>query len=213
TAGQNAIDAVGLRQASAIPDVIVDGLRIGTTYEQLVVLPLTLTSFKGSLIDNNVKLNWTSTNEVNVKDFTIERSVNGRTFSSIGVVNALNRNEASYSFSDKEIVEGVNYYRLKVTDKDGSFYRSKILSLNNAKGIKAEIFPNPAVDNITIKHSKATTSATIKIVNANGQTVKALTVPVGAVQTSIAVDKLVRGNYTVVYQNAEEQSAAKFLKQ
>jgi hypothetical protein len=71
---------------------------------------------------------WNTAREINVKDFTIERSNNATHFISIGQVAATNA--AGYSFADQNPLSGVSYYRLKIMDKDGSFKYSKIVTIN-----------------------------------------------------------------------------------
>ncbi len=177
------------------------------------IIPLKLTSFKATLTTEGASLNWTSSNEFNVKNFTIERSADGKIFASIGNITAQNKNEASYTFTDKSLFEGVNYYRLKMTDNNGSFTYSNIVSIINRRSVKTEVFPNPALNNITVTHIKALAGATIVITNVDGQQVKTLSVQSGAIQTNIAVDYLQRGHYIVVFNNNGEKTIARFMKQ
>lgn len=212
TIGFSTIDAVGIRQSAGIPDVILDGLRIATKYVDVVTLPLNLVSFKAFLSGDAVKLSWTSTSESNVKDYTVERSKDGRIYLPIGSVAALNRNEAVYSFSDAAPLADENYYRLKMTDKDGTFRYSKVAFINNRNGIKAQVFPNPVINSVTVAHTRATTGATLKIVSVQGQQLKLYLVEPGATQTSITVGELKNGTYMLIYQNGSERSVTRFVK-
>ncbi|MEO5582000.1 MAG: hypothetical protein ABIR66_04870, partial [Saprospiraceae bacterium] len=83
------------------PNADIDAIKVSTDYADATLvnpLPVTLTSFKGYLIDKNVQLNWTSENEQNVRSYTIERSTDGRNFTSINVVDAKNTAQANYIF-------------------------------------------------------------------------------------------------------------------
>ena len=211
-AGQDEIDAVGIRQASNLPDVIIDGIRISNNYQQ-ISLPLNLTSFKGSLLENSTRLVWSSSNEVNVKDFSIERSNDGRNFNSIGTVEAKNITNASYTFSDFSPSLGSNYYRLKMNDKDGLFKYSYVVVINNRKSQSLSLFPNPAVNDLNLNHPKAKPGAVAIIMTADGRQLKAIPIESGSLQTNISLLKINRGHYLLVFDNAGERSTIKFVKQ
>ena len=90
---------------------------------------------------------WTTANELNTKQFNIQRSVDGTTFATIGNIPAIASGANSYQFIDNTPSNGINYYRLQIIDKDGSTSFSKIISihlslLNNL----FSIYPNPAKD-------------------------------------------------------------------
>lgn len=177
------------------------------------VAPLKLVSFKAMLANDGANLNWTSANESNTKDFAIERSKDGKEYVAIGHVVAQNKNEAAYTFTDRVPFEGINYYRLKMNDVNDKFTYSPVVTVSNRRSVKTEVFPNPALNNVTVSHSKAGSGATIVITNVDGQQVKLINVQAGAVQTNIAVDKLVRGHYIVVFNNNGDKSIARFMKQ
>jgi hypothetical protein len=206
------IDAVALRQASGLPDVIVDGIRIANSYQQ-ISLPLNLTSFKAALTERSVNLNWTSANEQNVRNFSVERSSNGREFNAIGTVDAANRTVGTYSFSDNAPLAGVSYYRLKMIDKDGVFKYSTTIAINNRKTVSAEVFPNPAFNSLNVSHPKTGKSASVKIINTEGRVVKNYMLSNGGMQTNLSISELAKGNYTLVFENDGEKSSTHFIKQ
>lgn len=210
-AGQDIIDAIAIRQASNIPDYIIDGIRVGKTWNESV-LPVSLKSLSASLINNKVALNWNTTNEINVDGFSIEKSNDGRTFNNIGFVAAKNAASANYSFNDV-LAAGVNYYRLKITDKDGSFKYSSVVAVNAKQSIKLDIFPNPVVNTATLSHTKAGDNATVKLITIDGKTVLSQNIQAGATQSSIDVSKLIKGNYLVVFENEGNRTSLQFVKQ
>lgn len=211
-AGQDIIDAIAIRQASNIPDYIIDGIRVGKTWEESV-LPLSLKSFSASLVNQTASLTWNTSNENNVDGFSIEKSNDGRTFNSIGFLAAKNASSASYSFSDGN-VSGLTYYRLKIIDKDGKYSYSKTITVNTKKSsIKLDIFPNPVASNLTVSHEKATVNAAIKVVTVDGKVVLTRNLQAGATQSTIDVSKLIKGNYLVVFTNDDNTSSTQFVKQ
>ena len=98
-------------------------------------LPITLIDFTAR--ENNGKniLNWNTALESNSNYFSVERSTDGRTFNTIGRVNAagFSTTEIKYSFTDEAPADGKNYYRLVLVDKDATFEYSKIVTVTNKK--------------------------------------------------------------------------------
>jgi trimeric autotransporter adhesin len=144
-----------------------------------VLLPLDLLTFNGTLqTDLTSLLNWKTENEVNTSHFSVERSVDGRSFSSIGTVAAsINSSSAkNYSFNDKDAAaQGVPviYYRLKMVDANGMFKYSNIvkIQLPASKGT-ITVSPNPASDIINAAIASPTaTASSVRIIDNTGRTV------------------------------------------
>jgi hypothetical protein len=176
-------------------------------------LPLSLSSFKVELNNGKANLQWTSQNEVNVNGFSIEKSLNGVKFSEIGFVQANNRSSNSYSTIDENVKPGTNYYRLKMTDLDGSFRYSNIVLVSEKAIMYLDVYPNPAANILTVRHDKSLQKANIVIVTMDGRQVASLPVQLGATQSSISLENLVKGNYMVIYTNNGARSVVKFSKQ
>jgi hypothetical protein len=78
---------------------------------------------------NTVILNWTA-KEFNHTNFIIERSVDGQSFNSIGELKTTD-DISNYSFTDRQIVPGIIYYRLRQTGTNGELIFSNTIMLNN----------------------------------------------------------------------------------
>ncbi|TND08384.1 MAG: putative extracellular nuclease [Bacteroidetes bacterium] len=102
------------------------------------ILPVELLSFRGDAGKKDIALSWTTASEINNDYFTIERSVDGTHFETIGTVEgAGNSSQAlAYHFTDGKPHDGINYYRLKQTDFNGEFSYSGIapVEFNNTGG-------------------------------------------------------------------------------
>ena len=124
--------------------------------------PALIMSFDGQVTNNAGNLTWVMENETNSKWFVIERSGDNGEYDSIGVVVGLNDNNmTTYTFSDNNMLNGNNYYRLRMVDMDNVVRYSKIVSLYNAEqtttaASRMNIFPNPAV--ATINYTVSSTS-------------------------------------------------------
>lgn len=119
---------------------------VGTRNYMQSPLPITLLYFTAELNNKQVNLKWATASELNNDFFTIEKSNNGIQFESLTTTKAKgNENELTiYNDVDMNPFDGITYYRLKQTDKDGSYTYSKIISvLNNHSISKVSILPNP----------------------------------------------------------------------
>jgi len=110
-------------------------------------LPVALARFNGTLLDNTVSLAWTTTEEMGSRYFDIERSADAREFAQIGRVEASGNATVTrqYRFVDKKPLSGMNYYRLRIVDLDGSFEISRLVAVDNgANSVAFELLGNPA---------------------------------------------------------------------
>lgn len=135
------------------------------------VLPVTLVDFKANKQDKTVLLRWVTTDEVNSQKYDVERSFDGTNFYRIGSVpsnNSMGTN--NYSLIDNNPVEGWNYYRLKMIDKDGSFEYSSVQSVNfsGTDGIFV-MAPNPSKEFTIIQFKTPVKKAEIILFDVNGR--------------------------------------------
>ncbi len=143
------------------------------------VLPVKIESFLANLNANNtVTLNWVSSVEIDSYQYSVERSSDGINFREAGVVKAAGSSGSAvkYTFTDNVILNGAAFYRLKQTDKDGSFEYSKIAYVNNSKGSgkAARVFPNPFTTDLQvvgITSAELNNRALVRVFNATGQSV------------------------------------------
>jgi hypothetical protein len=109
------------------------------------VLPVTIVGANAFLKEKGVQVEWSTATESNVDKYIIERSFNGREFAAISSVTAKNDiTGANYSFFDGSPLAGVNYYRIKAVDKDGSYKLTNVFKINIANDkIDVLVAPNP----------------------------------------------------------------------
>jgi hypothetical protein len=119
-------------------------------------LPISLISFTGQINNNIAQLQWITENEASTKEFAVERSTDGSTFDSIGVVAANGTNgQSTYYYNDatiKQLSCPAVYYRLRIINTDETFAYSNIIKLpliNNGGSIS--IHPNPAVSIVNVE--------------------------------------------------------------
>ncbi|MFC1477287.1 hypothetical protein ACFL6L_02360 [candidate division KSB1 bacterium] len=90
-----------------------------------------ITDFQIGFMVDKVYLKWKSTQEEDVKEYTIERSFDKVAYNKIGTVKPKG-NFSSYQYIDKNIFKSsarTFYYRIKVVYEDGTKIQSKVLQL------------------------------------------------------------------------------------
>ncbi len=178
------------------------------------VLPLRLRSFTGLKLKDNIQLDWTTDRESNTSHFEVEKSTDGVKFITTGKLPANNtRGEHSYRFMDGNITP-LNYYRLKMADKDGSFTYSNVL-LIRASGITeiTGLYPNPAKNKVMLVHEATTSGAQIVVTDMWGRQVKTLRASAGVSQTQIDVQAFPAGLYIVTIQAGTARQTYRFIKE
>lgn len=123
-----------------------DRFTIGTINITQTPLPIELESFSGVMVNGDAHLKWITASELNNHFFTIERSLNGKTFTAVGEERGAGTSKVrkTYQYKDTFPPYGRLYYRLKQTDFDGANSYSDIITLDNkAEGIKLIAMPNP----------------------------------------------------------------------
>lgn len=194
------------------PQCKIDAIKVSNTWSD-ATLPVRLLSI--NVLNNNghAKLNWETCNEINVKNFEIERSADARNFSSIATVVAKNGNcNNSYEYADTKSLSGTAYYRIKTVDNDGVQTYSAIVSIGGKPVVSINVFPNPSVNNMVLSHPQAGANAFAQIIDMSGKMLLQQKLQEGAVQTSVDVSKLSRGHYTIVYNNAGDKQSLHFIK-
>ncbi len=118
------------------------------------ILPVELTEFNAREVDKQrVQLDWQTTIETDNSHFEVTHSTDGRTFEVLGEVAGAGNStaEQAYGFLHKTPAVGLNYYRLRQVDYDGTESLSKIREVNISGIPTLSLYPNPTVDALRIK--------------------------------------------------------------
>ncbi len=114
------------------------------------VVPVELSSFTATALTNSVELNWITSTETNNSGFEIQRkTLDGNSeWAKIGFVegNGTSTEMNTYSFIDKNPSRGINLYRLKQIDYDGSYKIFNSVAVNFNQPFEFSLhqnYPNP----------------------------------------------------------------------
>lgn len=135
------------------------------------LLPVRWNYFYVKFVQDQPVLFWSAEYEQNMK-FEIERSGDGINFQTIRI--AYSNSSAAYSYTDASNQLNAAYYRIKgISSIDGSVKYTEIRSVRfNNTNTSISIYPNPAIDKVSISYNSETTQQIIiDIKNANGQTI------------------------------------------
>ena len=123
------------------------------------VVPVELTSFTGNVNNlGQVVLNWQTATELNNQGFEIERRTESSEFRTIAFVEGAGTvtETRNYSYIDKTADQGINYYRLKQVDFNGTYAYSDIVEVDAAGPLSFNLdqnYPNPFNPTTNIKFS------------------------------------------------------------
>lgn len=195
------------------PKCEIDAIKVSTSWLD-GTLPLQLKSFSVTSRNGFAGLSWQTCNELNVKQFEIQKSADAVNFASVAAVTAKNAGCATtYNFNDSKALSGTAYYRLRMVDFDGRSSLSGIVSITGKLPVSVNVFPNPVSSNLVVTHPKAFAEASLQVIGFDGKIVMINNITQDAVQTSLNISKLARGNYIAVFTNGNQKQTVKFVKQ
>jgi hypothetical protein len=199
---------------SAVFESGFSGFGFGVPGRMNTVLTLT-----GHIDANNrdIDLDWTTSAEINSSIFEVEKSYDGTNFHRIGVLQAKGNKftPSSYSFVDGENVK-TNYYRIKMLHTDGYIlYSNTIFIDKNDAPQRLFIYPNPFVNNLTVRLARTPTSpVTFSIYDAAGKLVKRYTEAAGSPSYIVNTKGILSRAIYMLRVNADgEELSARIMKE
>jgi SdrD B-like domain/Secretion system C-terminal sorting domain len=160
----------------------------------------TLTSNK------TVALTWYAENEVDTKEFVIERSVDGISFRSVGSKPATGNRNITTKYAGDDNIEALLqskavYYRIKAVDRDGKAAVSNTVIVRLSKTKSLQVWPNPFKGQVNLQIDVRTPGPLfVKVTNINGQVVSSTRINTTRGTNFLSVkdlDKLPKGIYQV----------------
>jgi trimeric autotransporter adhesin len=113
-----------------------------------------------------VKLEWTTAQEIGNKGFEVQVSDNGLAYRNIAFVDGKGNSAtvSSYQLAVNNANDG--YYRLRQIDFDGKFSYSPVVFVEGVETLN--VYPNPSKGVFTIAVGKSVTTSSARLLNAQG---------------------------------------------
>jgi hypothetical protein len=183
-------------------DYAMDDIRFGACPSN-GPLPVEFTAVSAFQKGSAVSVNWSTASEINNKYFDVEKSVNGATDWLLVSTTKSNGNSSAlkiYSTLDLKPNAGLNYYRVKQVDFNGSYKYSSIVYVKVAiEKTSAHVIANPIVDDIVISFlTKVKQQLSVRLFDITGKIIAAekLAIPAGAtIKTFGKTNNIQKGIY------------------
>jgi hypothetical protein len=172
------------------------------------LLPVKLIDFRSEKQDSGIKLYWKSDQDNQTASYTLERSKDGRKFTTLAVIKTGILGLSQHIWEDREPLEPVNYYRLLMEGQGVGTY-SHIIRETYSRP-RALLFPNPVVDKIHIYFPDRSSSSYIEIVNSNGAVLRSHFVK--TTNCILGVSDLPTGVYFLRFRGTKNPTSLQFTK-
>lgn len=182
------------------------------------VLPITLKDFYAEPLENEVLLKWSVATEKNVLYYLIEKSNDGISFLPFNTVYSLanlsGENNLSYFNYDYSPSKGINYYRLKHVEKDGSVETHKTIAVSYKNSGASAMWINQTNEIIKIGYEKMPFSKSIFFYDITGRLIKEISLNTEApAEQEVYTSELVNGMYLISGSDPRDAFSQKLIIQ
>ena len=170
------------------------GLNELTLANSLTPLPLAWLLFTATKQNQTALLQWTTAQEQNTRNFTVQHSTNGINWAGIGLLPAtgISNSASNYSYVHSNPVSGINYYRILQADMDNRNSYSAIRTLKFTKTDEPfTIIGNPVTNDVLTVQVNA--SINLVLYTADGKLLWQQQVNAGT--KTIDVSRYAKGTY------------------
>jgi len=183
-------------------------------------LPVKMISYSGNLVNKKAELKWTVDENETGNYFEIQKSSNGREFSTVGMLFTTQKSgRENYNFTESATLTQAAYFRLKVVNKDNSITYTKTVYLKPeglAKSNELTLLQNPVQSALAFNYTtQAEGIATVNIYNSVGARVQTFRISVSkginSVQQALSTG-MTPGMYILEVINGTEKQVSKFNK-
>ena len=172
-----------------------------------IALPTKFMSFYAFKQGATANLTWTVAEDENNDHFEVQRSIDGRSFTSIATVGASKNDKLSNTYSSTDNLSALSgrsadvYYRIRQVEKDGTGSYSVVRTISLDKNsVTVLLMPNPVVNSAKlIINAETAGKAVIMIYDQNGKQVQQISILLqkGINQQDVQVSSLASGAYTI----------------
>ena len=137
-------------------------------------VPVELTRFTAVAVGETSALEWQTASELGNAGYEVQRNTLGSDWVTIGWVdgNGTKQSASDYAFVDEAPLNGVNYYRLRQVDFDGSEAYSGVASTRFDKRTAVAVYPNPSQGKFRVDFPQVLTGEVLfRVADVNGRLV------------------------------------------
>ena len=184
-------------------NVTTNGFQFGSE----AILPVKFIGFTLTQRNLEVLVQWSTSEEINSHGFEVERSLDGRSWTTIGRVSAAGNSQTvhHYVYTDKQVPAAVTYYRIRQVDQDG---RSVYTPVKSVAAADAAISVAAVNNKVLVQFpSEVKGNITIRFVSVNGQVADQQLISNASGQ--VVLHSKVTGNYIISISNGLDIHIAK----
>lgn len=144
------------------------------TITEASTLPVTLLYFRGATQNGKAVLSWATSQEINNRNFVIEKSADGSNYSQLAVIPVKgNTNGSTYSYTD-EAFSNTAYYRLIQADLDGTTttYNTVQVKAVSATNYTLSVYSHAGTSGLLFYNGMNTQKINIRLTSINGQVIR-----------------------------------------
>jgi hypothetical protein len=182
------------------------------------VLAVEFTTINAQAKGSVNEVTFTTATEKDVKAFSIERSINNKTWDVIGTKVATGGSSpAAYSFTDNQPA-ALSYYRVRSFETSGKGQLSKVVAVkrNGGKLAVIAVSPMPTFDEVNVDFSIGKSSkVTVMVMDIVGKVVRTETFKTteGANAIRLDLSNLAQGTYIMTLNDGETMASQRIVKQ
>jgi hypothetical protein len=125
--------------------------RFDIVFGRTSILPVLFLSAKAWLQNNSTAIQWKVVNEINIRAYTVEKSMDGINFNKVALVPALGINQIMSTYNSIDTSKEINdcYYRICATDSKAALIYSTVVKVQRKNtDASVSIYPNPITNGI-----------------------------------------------------------------
>jgi hypothetical protein len=181
----------------------------------MAVLPVNFVLFNADCDNGRMKLLWKTSSEINSRDYTVEKSTNGRTWTTLATLPSSNNPTIDQTYTYTDLNGSNSFYRVVETGFDGRKTYTSVIRGNCAEKAVFNLYPNPVIDQAVLSIGlEKQTRLRISIVDSKGSLVQQrdVTLPKGTSQFGVNLEGFAGGTYTLLAQWEDQSRSIQLIK-
>jgi Secretion system C-terminal sorting domain len=191
-----------------------------TLAEGSATLPVEFTFINVACDDNAAIISWQTATEINTNHFEVQRSLNGRDWTTIASQRAAGQSSTlqDYSYTDRAPVSAKVFYRILSVDTDGQKKYTEVKSSPCGSTENWQVWPNPVQQQLYIRlTTEGAYKTSIQLFDNKGTLVRQWQKNLvrGINQFTVDMQSLAAGTYHLIITPSDntEQKSAEIIKQ